>query len=185
MSKYDSIKTAAELVKEVQMYGLSMAQDDLNRAADIFGNSTIEELVALANDIGRNNANGEPDPKGSFSSGRKPTRYTFYSIISHIWNWEEVTRFWNLYTNPDHKKLAELRDANIGLKNDIGQLRSQLEASKAEVKAEHEARLAATSEELKVQKEIDRLGAELYSRDMEIMELKAKLYDLMVKEEKK
>lgn len=185
MSKYDSIKTAAELVKEVQMHGLSVAQDDLNRAADIFGNSTIEELVALANDIGRNNENGEPDPKGSFSSGRRPTRDTFYSIISHIWNWEEVTRFWNRYTNPDHEKLAELRDANIGLKNSIGQLRNQLEASKAEVKAEHETRLAATASELKAQKEIDRLGAELHFKDMEIMELKAKLYDLMVKEEKK
>ena len=184
MTKYESIKTAAELVKEVQMYGLSVAQDDLNRAADIFGNSTVEELVALANDIGRNNANGEPDPKGSFSSGRKPTRDTFYSIISHIWNWEEVTRFWNLYTNPDHEKLYELRKVNAGLTNDIGLLERALETSKAEVKSEHEARLAATSEKLKAQKEIDRLGAELYSRDMEIMELKAKLYDLMVKEEK-
>lgn len=185
MTKYDSIKTAAELVKEVQMHCLSMAQDDLNRAADIFGNSTVEELVALANDIGRNNENGEPDPKGSWSSGRRPTRDTFYSIISHIWNWEEVTRFWNLYTNPDHEKLYELRKVNAGLTNDIGQLRNQLEASKAEVKAEHEARLAAVSSELKAQKEIDRLGAELHFKDMEIMELKAKLYDLMVKEEKK
>ena len=184
MTKYESIKTAAELVKEVQMHGLSVAQDDLNRVADIFGNSTIEELVALANDIGRNNANGEPDPKGSFSSGRKPTRDTFYSIISHIWNWEEVTRFWNRYTNPDHEKLDELRTARNDLKNDIGLLERALETSKAEVKSEHEARLAATSEKLKAQKEIDRLGAELYSRDMEIMELKAKLYDLMVKEEK-
>lgn len=184
MTKYESIKTAAELVKEVQMHGLSVALDDLNRAADIFGNSTVEELVALANDIGRNNANGEPDPKGSFSSGRKPTRDTFYSIISHIWNWEEVTRFWNRYTNPDHEKLDELRTARDDLKNDIGLLERALETSRAEVKAEHEARLAATSEKLKAQKEIDRLGAELYSRDMEIMELKAKLYDLMVKEEK-
>lgn len=178
MSKYDSIKTAAELVKEVQMYGLSVAQDDLNRAADIFGNSTIEELVALANDIGRNNENGEPDPKGSFSSGRKPTRDTFYSIISHIWNWEEVTRFWNLYTNPEHQKFVKMRDAQK-------EMEAQLEASKAEVKAEHESRLAATASELKAQKEIDRLGAELHFRDMEIMELKAKLYDLMTKEEKK
>lgn len=185
MTKYDSIKTAAELVREVQIHGLSMAQDDLNRAADIFGNSTVEELVALANDIDRNNANGEPDPNGSFSSGRKPTRGTFYSIISHIWNWEEVTRFWNLYTNPERLKLTELRAAVHDLKDEIKTLEGQLETSKAEVKAEHETRLAATSEELKAQKEIDRLGAELHFRDMEIMELKAKLYDLMVEEEKK
>jgi len=185
MTKYDSIKTAAELVKEVQMYGLSVTRDDLNRAADIFGNSTVEELVALANDIGRNNENGEPDPKGSWSSARKPTRDTFYSIISHIWNWEEVTRFWNLYTNPDRLKITELRAAVHDLKDEIKTLEGQLETSKAEVKAEHEARLAATSNELKALKETGRLGAELHSRDMEIMELKAKLYDLMVKEEKK
>lgn len=175
MSKYDGIKTATAMVKEVQMHGLSTNQDDLNRVADIFGNSTIEELVALANDIGRNNANGEPDPKGSFSSGRKPTRGTFYSIISHIWNWEEVTQFWNFYTNPEHKKLNELRSSVDELKYDIKTLEGQLESSRVEAKAS----------ELKAQKEIDRLGVELHLRDTEIMRLKAELYDLMVREEKK
>ena len=81
-SKYDSITTAADLVKEVMAHGLSTVQDDLNRAADIFGRSSIEELVNLANDIGRNNENGEPDPKGSWSSGRKATQSTFYMIAS-------------------------------------------------------------------------------------------------------
>ena len=185
MGKYENIKTASELVKEVWAHGLSTEQDDLNRAADIFGNSTIEELAALANDIGRNNADGEPDPKGSFSTGRNPTRDTFYFIASHIWNWEDVTRFWNLYTNPDHEKLTELRAVQDDLKNDISRLKNQLEISKAEVEAEHKTRLAETTSKLKAQKEIDRLGSELHFKDMEIMELKAKLYDLMVKEEDK
>ena len=73
MSKYDSIKTAAELVAEVRLHGLSLAQEDITRAQDIFGRSSIEELVALANDIGRNNDKGEPDPKGTWSSGRPAT----------------------------------------------------------------------------------------------------------------
>ena len=64
MSKYDDIKTAAELVAEVRAHGLSLDQEDICRAQDIFGNSPIEELVRLANDIGRNNRNGEPDPRG-------------------------------------------------------------------------------------------------------------------------
>lgn len=55
MSKYDSIKTAAELVAEVQAHGLSLAQEDICRAQDIFGRSAVQDLVALANDIGRNN----------------------------------------------------------------------------------------------------------------------------------
>lgn len=100
MSKYDSIKTAAELVREVKNHGLSTVQEDLNRAADIIGNTEIGELVRLANDIGRNNENGEPDPKGTWNSDRIATQNTFYSIISHIWHWEEVTRFWNQHTNP-------------------------------------------------------------------------------------
>lgn len=65
MSKYDSIKTAAELVAEVQAHGLSLAQEDICRAQDIFGRSAVQDLVALANDIGRNNENGDPDPKGT------------------------------------------------------------------------------------------------------------------------
>lgn len=51
MSKYDDIKTAAELVAEVRAHGLSLDQEDICRAQDIFGNSPIEELVRLANDI--------------------------------------------------------------------------------------------------------------------------------------
>ena len=71
MSKYDSIETAAELVAEVQAHGLSTAQEDICRAQDIFGHTSVEELAHLANDIGRNNAQGEPDPHGSWSSGRR------------------------------------------------------------------------------------------------------------------
>ena len=72
-SKYDSIKTAKDLVSEVMMHGFSLNQEDICRAQDIFGHSTIEELVNLANDIGRNDENGTPDPKGTWSSGRRRT----------------------------------------------------------------------------------------------------------------
>ena len=50
------------------------------------------------------------------------------------------------------------------------------------MRPEHEARLAETSDKLKAQKEIDRLSAELHDKNMEVMELKAKLYDFMVKQ---
>ena len=179
MSKYDNIKTAAEMVQEVRMHGLSTAQEDLNRVADIFGRTALDELVRLANDIGRNNSDGEPDPKGSCSSGRQPTRDTFYSIIGRIWNWEEVVRFWNQHTNPEHEKLTELWEIRNRLRNDLSLLENQVTTSRAEVKAEHEARLAETAEKLKAQKEIDRLNGELHSKDMEILMLKARLYDLM------
>ncbi len=80
-SIYDDIKTAADLVRHVSVHGLSTKEEDIFRAQDIFGHSTIEELDTLANDIGRNNENGEPDPNGSWSSGRKGTRDTFYFIL--------------------------------------------------------------------------------------------------------
>lgn len=107
MSKYDSIKTAAELVAEVRVHGLSLAQEDICRVQDIFGNAPIEDLVALANDIGRNNRNGEPDPKGSMSSNRPATQNTFYSILFRIWHWEDATRFWNQHTNPEHEEVMD------------------------------------------------------------------------------
>ena len=81
MSKYDSIKTAADLVAEVQLHGLSTAQEDICRAQDIFGDSPIKELIRLANDIGRDNSKGEPDPKGTWGGGRKGTQGTFYMIL--------------------------------------------------------------------------------------------------------
>ncbi len=109
MSMYDSIKTAAELVAEVQAHGLSSAQEDICRAQDIFGHTAVKELARLANDIGQNNDKGEPDPNGTRSSGRRGTQSTFYSILVNIWHWEEVTRFWNLHTNPERQPWQEAK----------------------------------------------------------------------------
>lgn len=106
MSKYDSIDTAADLIREVAVHGLSMDQDDRNRAADIFGRTSIDELARLANDIGRNNEKGEPDPKGTWSSSRKPTQETFYFIAFNIWHWSDAVNFFNEHTNPATKKPA-------------------------------------------------------------------------------
>lgn len=176
-SKYDSIKTAADLVSEVQLNGLSVDQEDICRAQDIFGHTAIEELVRLANDIGMNNAQGEPDPKGTWSSGRKATRGTFYMIVTNIWHWEEVTRFWNLYTNPQTEELKELKSAYSTMKEEASHKHE--EAIK-----EHDLRLAETSEKLELKAEVEKLRAEIHDRDMAVMELKAKLYDLLVEQKK-
>lgn len=176
-SKYDSIKTAEELVKEVMAHGLSLKQEDLCRAQDIFGNSTIEELDRLANDIGRDNENGEPDPKGTMSSGRRPTRPVFYQIIFSIWNWEDATRFWNQHSNPEREELLKLRKT-------CKEWAEQCDKQDKTLKVEHEYRLEETKGRMDAEKKADRLEAELHDRDMQIMELKAKLYDLMTKEVK-
>lgn len=119
MSKYDKIETAAELIAEVAAHGLSMAQDDICRAQDIFGRTPIGELARLANDIGRNNENGEPDPEGSWSSGRKGTQETFYSIAFSIWHWQQATAFYNEHTNPDMKQAKKAVGEVRGLRSSL------------------------------------------------------------------
>lgn len=178
MSKYDDIKTAAELVAYVRNHGFSTQQEDICRAQDIFGRSAVEELVELANNIGRKNVSGEPDPKGSWSGG-VPARDVFYSIAFQIWNWEDAVRFWNLHSNPQTEELKELREANRKLNED-------LTVSTVQKNKEHEARIAETQEKLEAMEKAERLAAELHDKEMEIMELKAKLYDLTMagKEEK-
>lgn len=165
-SKYDSIVTAADLIIEVQLNGLSTAQEDICRAQDIFGNTAIEELARLANDTGRDNKNGEPDPKGSCSSGRKATQGTFYAIVSHIWNWEEVTRFWNQHTNPQTEELKKLRSANK-------ELTVRLDKLLADQKVNDETVNRLERGLIDAQRKAEKAGAEVVS-------LKAKLYDLLV-----
>lgn len=174
MSKYDSIKTAAELVCEVKNHGLSTVQEDLNRAADIIGDTEIGDLVRLANDIGRNNENGEPDPKGTWSSDRIATQNTFYSIISHIWHWEEVTRFWNQHTNPEHEELSELR----GINTRLGEENEALVARRAELLEDAKRGAEYISS---LNSELAKTRARAEAAEAEVVQLKARLYDLLCK----
>lgn len=171
-SIYDEIKTAADLVRHVSIHGLSTKEEDVSRARDIIGHSTIEELDTLANDIGRNNENGEPDPNGSWSSGRKATRDTFYFILFKIWNYEDAVRFWNEHTNPEHKQLIAIKEMNAANNKKVAELQEQ-------VKQERDARVVETSRAYVLQTGNEQLQEKLHDRDMTIMELKAKLYDLM------
>ena len=165
MSKYDSIKTASDLVADVQLNGLSTDQEDICRAQDIFGHTSIEELARLANDTGMNNAQGEPD--------RKATRGTFYMIVTSIWNWEEVTRFWNLYTNPQTEELKELRKEHKKLGGLYDSLLAHRDELEAEQKANNDAIAVLKSRAGDAQRRAEEAEAE-------VVRLKAKLYDLLV-----
>lgn len=175
MSKYDTIKTAADLVQEVMAHGLSTKQEDICRAQDIFGNAPIEELVSLANDIGRNNEKGEPDPKGTFSSGRKATRDTFYSIAFSIWNWEDACRFWNQHTNPQTEQYNEIRAKASRLADDSKALAARCK----ELKKSEAERDYMYNKERNHRTELER---ELRDAQTQILRLKAQLYDLLYKE---
>ena len=164
-SKYDQITTPAELVSEIRFHGMSTEQEDICRIQDIFGNAPIEELVRLANDIGRNNEKGEPDPKGSWSSNRPATQSTFYMILSHIWNWEEVTRFWNQHTNPQTEELKELRSTNNGLTAKLDKLLADQKVNDGDIN--------------RLERQLIDAQHRAEEAEAEVIQLKAKLYDLL------
>lgn len=174
-SIYDNIKTARELVSFVKAHGMSTKTEDICRAQDIFGNSTIEELDDLANDIGRNNDDGEPDPKGTWSSGRMETRSTFYSILFHIWNWEDATRFWHQHSNPEYEELKVLREERRKLGEQVKQLTARRDELLADTKrgteyiGELNSRLTDTE-------------ARAEAAEAEVVKLKARLFDLLIKD---
>lgn len=174
-SKYDDIKTAADLIREVMAHGLSTAQEDICRAQDIFGHSSVEELVALANDIGRNNDQGKPDPKGTWSSGRKATQATFYMIAFSIWNWEDATRFWNQHTNPEHDALQEAKKSLKAMEGKAKELTTKLDR-------EQEARATVEEGYNRLVGKYNEAERRAKAAEAEIMALKAKLYDYMTKE---
>lgn len=171
-SIYDNIKTAKDLISEVMASGLSTNQEDICRAQDIIGTSTIEELVELANDIGRDDEHGNPDPKGSWCRGRRATQGTFYMVLFRIWNWEQATRFWNEHTNPDKEEKTRLYEENIKMDAQIKRLGHELNE-------EQEKRKSELAEKIEARSEAAKLATELYEKEMEIIKLKAKLYDLM------
>ena len=100
MSKYDSIETARDLIREVISNGLSTEQDDRNRAADILGRSQVGQLAQLANSDER--------------ICDKRIGEMFYFIAFNIWNWREAMSFYNEHT----VKLNELKRERDALLKD-------------------------------------------------------------------
>ena len=148
-----------ELIKEYISNGLSTDQDDINRAADIIGNSAIGHLVEIAN-------NNE-----EISGKRIGTM--FYNIAFRIWHWEQAISFYNKYSNSDYGELRKLRDKNKELENKIEALTYQNdEYGKQFSDVENER------DELK-QKEAE-MHKKYRDAVLEIFELKSKLYDIMM-----
>ncbi len=176
MSIYDKINTAKELLTEVTIHGLSTKTEDICRAQDIFGHTAIEDLVALANDNGMN---------GSMSTGRRGTQSVFYQVAFTIWHWEDATRFYNQHTSPEFKagkdaveKLrCEMRDHSATKKA----LQEQVQKTQEQHQLVLDERRKANDAEIKAL----HLESEIHDRDMQIMELKAKLYDMMMAQEGK
>lgn len=157
-SKYDKVKTAKELIDEIEMCGRSNALEDIVRMQDIFGHSTEEELAALAN------------------SSDYDTKNVFYSTLFAIWNWEDAVRFWNLHSNTERDALAKKAEDAIGRAE-----KWKLSFTDADKKLETAYRNAGTLNEevARLEDEVATVSKENADLKFETMALKAKLYDLM------
>lgn len=176
LKELKDIKTAKELIEHIQIHGMSTVQEDIVTMQDIIGHEPIEELYLLANDIGRNDENGNPDPKGTWSSGRKGTQSTFYSLLFHIWNWQDAVDFWNRNTNPDHEQKLIVDAQNNDLRCARDRMRKEIESKDAVLEDLHNRLKEAEDSAQRLREVVNR-------KDAEILALKAKLYDLMTKEE--
>ena len=167
MSKYDKINTAKELIREVISNGLSTEQEDRNRAADIFGNSSVGDLAELAN--------------STDEIGRKFVGSTFYFIAFNIWHWEQAVSFYNQYSNPartEHERVAnELKE----LKARHERLKEANETLKEELKLREGAFSDLETARHRIEELQDQHADEIAEKDTEIMRLKAMLFDQMMK----
>lgn len=161
-TKLEQIENAQELLTYIAAFGIPTDTDSICRMQDIIGHSSIDDLVALARDNGTEVRNGQ-----TWSTGRKGTQRDMMSLLFHIWNWEDATRFYNTYVNAEYLKMKEIA-ADVKIAND--------RAKEAQEAAEHN---------MKIWEEADakafELESELKEAKNEIQRLKALLFDYMTK----
>lgn len=160
-SMYEGL-TPEGLVDKVRAHGLSTKTDDICKAQDIFGHARESTLVELAN-----------DPRKS---------ETFYMIVFNIWHWQDATRFYNRHSNQDYERMRaeakEVATALAAVKEEAEEHQQDCNIWMERCRSS-EAAHAETVKELEFYKD----GYEYANR--QIVELKAKLYDLMVAKEGK
>lgn len=169
---YDDIKTAKELVQEVMAHGISTDVNDICRAQGIFGHSSIEDLVALAND------DAQAANKRGVNHGYQST---FYSILFHIWDWERATGFYNEHTNPvfkHHKEMIEKwrQEASTATQR-LNQVEKQRDLLKTDTEQMH-------TQIIELEQRAGEAETKLAAAEQTILELKAKLWDLTMGGEK-
>jgi len=158
-SRYDKIRTPEELIFETEAHGLSLLPEDICRAQDIIGRAAIEDLVAIANDSKRRDA--------------------FYMVLFEIWSWEEAVRFYNKHSN---KPVIDALAAHDDMKSTIDDLNCELSNY---IDSLGEERAASEIQRIKMrdlEKVIQKKDDIIRERERTIIELKAKLYDLITKE---
>lgn len=171
-SIYQNVKTAKDLLIAVKINGLSTKTEDIVKVQDIFGHASVDELVDLANDNGRLDVHGNPDPDGTWSSGREGLSKVFYSVLFQIWNWEDATRFYNEHSNPEYKKLKTVKQAFEQTVREKELAEKNFDTAMKNAGILNEKLCEKSKEEMLLKEKID-------SQEMEIIRLKARLFDMM------
>jgi len=154
---YNDIKDAKELVREVIAYGLSTDQEQLNRVADIIGTTQIGRLAEIANC--KETINGHTIGE------------MFYFIAFRVWNWRQAVDFYNEHSNEDYKKFFAVSNEIKGAKEELADCKQKLEQSLFQY--EDAKKQFAKKEDQWINAE-----KQLATARMEILILKAKLYDI-------
>lgn len=170
-SKYDSIKTARELIEEVAFHGISTKEEDICRAQDIFGHSTVSELSALA--------------RSKEEFGNQSIRSLFYFIAFKIWGWEDAVQFWNETSNIDYENAKKLRKEVEDLKRTISARDKLIKSMEDSRNYDREKRAELEEENRKLREEHQESRLENAGNEMEVQRLKAKLFDMMEAMEKR
>lgn len=82
---YEKIKTARELVTHVRAHCMNTELENINRAADILGNSTESELASVANE----------------------DKDTFFLIAKFTWSMPQCIDFYIKHCSPSVDRLAQ------------------------------------------------------------------------------
>jgi hypothetical protein len=156
--RYDDINDIVALIREIAYHGMSTQQHDLNRIADIVGNTHVGKLAEMANSTG--------------TYGNRNAGQVIYSILFKVWNYEQAVSFYNEHTLHLGAKYREVQKERDRLSSDY-------ECALGEVQKLINVRDALT-EELDTYKTVaSEQSVSLIAKDDEITTLKAKLYDLM------
>lgn len=168
-TKLEQITTASELITYTLAFGVPTDPESICRMQDIIGHSTEEELEALADKYQEHDRTGKQ----------------FYFVLYHIWNWEDATRYFLQHSSLTVKGLEdsveELSNDKVNLTKENDKLRTWHDNDTERIK-DLNAQLAEAVKTVSDQdREADNLRQSIILKDQEIIELKAKLYDLMTR----
>lgn len=157
MMRFEEIKTAEELVQYTKFHGIPTDPDSISFMQDVVGHDTVRNLAALAETKEEGKANA------------------LFQLLFTIWNWRDAVAFHNRHGNPEYQQLKSKAEEADRLRKAYEE---ELDARQDSDTRIRELCDAVQKRDEQIQLQQDRMK----ELDLEILKLKAKLYDMMAKE---